>query len=187
MHGRSLVIHLGGSAPDHGGARHAGALLELADVVHDHLGMVHLGTLGLDVGTVDALDEVPVEDSLHGLDRRKGRLDLFEQGGFEHAGPGGGLVGVILENVPASHLDIGHFGQRNKVFNGGAAPLRPLAQTDRSQLREGADRLPQTKLEGFEPGDESRGYRAHAGYQNTQFALRGRNLDAILVGQIFLL
>src|ERR1035441_1856290 len=45
VHGGSLVIDLGGAAPDHGGACHAGALLELADVVHDHLGVLHpIGT-----------------------------------------------------------------------------------------------------------------------------------------------
>src|ERR1035441_1856292 len=72
VHGGSLVIDLGGAAPDHGGACHAGALLELADVVHDHLGVLHLGTRGLDVGAFDALDEVLVEDGLHGLNRRDG-------------------------------------------------------------------------------------------------------------------
>src|ERR1035441_7333675 len=183
--GGSLVIDLGGAAPDHGGACHAGALLELADVVHDHLGVLHLGTRGLDVGALDALDEVLVEDRLHGQDRRERRLYLLEQGGFQDAGLGGGFVGVILENVPAGHFDVGHFGQWNEVLNSGAAPLCPLPQADGSQLRQGADRLPQSKLEGFQPGDERRGHRAHARDQNTQFALSGRNLDAVFIGQIF--
>ena len=176
-----------GSAPDHGGPRHAGALLELADVVHDHLGVLHLGTRGLDVGALDALDEVLVEDGLHGLNGRERRFHLLEQGGFEDAGLGGGFPGVILENIPAGDFDVGHFGQWNKLFNGGAAPFCPLAETDGSQLREGADRLPQSKLEGFEPGYESGGYRAHARDQNTQLALRGRNLDIVFIGQICLL
>ena len=182
-----LVINLGGSAPDHGGARHAGALLELPDVVHDHLGMVHLGTLGLDVGPVDALHEVLVEDRLHRLDRRERRLHLLQQRGFQNARLHGRLVGVVLENVPAADLDVRHVGQRNEVLDRRAAALGPLPQADRSQLRERADRLPQSELERFQPGDESGGYRAHAGNQNTQLALGGRNLDAVFIGQIVLL
>ena len=187
VHGGSLVINLRGAAPNHGGARHAGALLELADVVHDHLGVLHLGTRGLDVGALDALDEVLVEDGFHGLNCRERCFYLLEQGGFEDPGLSGGFPRVILENVPAGHLDVGHFGQWNKVLDSGGAPLGPLAEADGSQLRQGAYGLPQSKLEGFEPGDESGGYRTHARDQNTQLALRGRNLDIVFIGQICLL
>ena len=47
--------------------------------------------------------------------------------------------------------------------------------------------FPKPELECFEPGDECRRHRAHAGYQNTQFALGGRNLDVVFIGQIVLL
>src|ERR1035441_1068808 len=69
----------------------------------------------------------------------------------------------------------------------GLCPSLRFPRRAGSQLCEGADGLPQSKLEGFEPGDESSGYRAHARDQNTQLALRGRNLDIVFVGQIFLL
>ena len=39
-------------------------------------------------------------------------------------------------------------------------------------------------LDGFQPGNERRRHRAHAGYQNPQFALGGRNLDVVWIGQI---
>ena len=63
------------------------------------------------------------------------------------------------------------------------AGLRPsvrFPQPDGAELGEGADRLPHPALDGFEPGDERRRHRAHAGYQNTQLALGGRNLDVVL-------
>ena len=43
--------------------------------------------------------------------------------------------------------------------------------------------FPKPALDGFQPGDERGRHRAHAGDQNAQFALGGRNLDVVLIGQ----
>ena len=51
---RGAIEHLGRAAPDHHAARDAGALLELPDVVHQHLGLVHLGAGFFHIGAVDA-------------------------------------------------------------------------------------------------------------------------------------
>ena len=74
-------------------------------------------------------------------------------------------------------------GQRNEILDRGAAPFGALSQPDGSQLGQRTDRLPESALDGFQPGDESRRHCAHAGNQNSQFALGGRNLDVVWIGQ----
>ena len=154
-------------------------LLELPDVVHHHLGVVHLGCRRLDVGSVDALDVLLVEDRLHRLDRRQRLLQLFQQRHFQHARLDRGFVGVVFENVPAADLQVVQAGQRHEILDRRAAAFGALSQPDGSQLGQRTDRFPESALDGFQPGDEGRRDRAHAGNQDPQFALGGRNLDVV--------
>ena len=67
------------------------------------------------------------------------------------------------------------------------AGLRPSVRFPRRTVPswvKRADRLRQSALDGFQPGDERGRYRAHAGNQNSQFAFGGRNLDVVLIGQM---
>jgi hypothetical protein len=183
VHGGSFVIDFGGTAPDHGQARRAGAFFEAPDVFHDAFGVVHFGAAGHDVGAMDLLDEVLVEDRLHRLDGRERLLKLFQQRHFQHTGFDRRLVGVVFEDVPAGDFEVLDLRQRHKVANRGAAPLGSLSQSDRAELSQGPDRLSQTAFDRFQTGDERRRYCAHAGHEHSQLALGGRNLDVVFLCQ----
>jgi hypothetical protein len=177
------MIDLGGSAPDHGHARDTRARLELADIVHHPLGVIHLGTAGHHVWPVETFDEFLIKHRLHRLDGRKRRFELFEERHLQHAGLHRRFVSVVFKNVPAADLDIFDLGQRHKVLDGGATPLRPFSQTDGAELGQRSDRFSDPSLDCFQPGNEGRGYRPHAGYEHAQLAVNGRNLDVFWIGQ----
>src|SRR5579862_7682332 len=99
MDSRSLMEDFRRSAPDHRQASSASILAEGADVLHQHLGLIHLGALGLHVGAGDALDELMIEYRLHGTDGRKGLAQLVEQGSLEDTGFLSGFETVVFEDV----------------------------------------------------------------------------------------
>ena len=94
-----LGVDLGGSAPDHDGARGAGGLPERGDVFDEGLGQVHLGRRLLDVRAVEILDPRALEDRRH----RANRLELGTDGGErllrEHSRLDRGFVGVRSEST----------------------------------------------------------------------------------------
>ena len=106
MHGRRFVKDFRRSAPDHHQARCAARFAEFTDVVHQHLGVLHLGALGFQVGSVDALDVFLIEDGGHGPDSFKRSADLLEQCFFEHASQLRGFVCILLENVPGANHQV---------------------------------------------------------------------------------
>ena len=66
------------------------------------------------------------------------------------------------------------------------AGLRPSVRFPRrigSQLGERPDRLGESSFDGFQPGDERGRHRTHAGNQDSQLSLGGRDLDVVLIGQ----
>src|ERR1017187_2305777 len=93
------------------------------------------------------------------------------------------FIRVIVENVPAAHLDVFQCGQGHKILDGRAAPLGAFPQPNGSQLGQRPDRLTERPLDCFEPRDERPRHRAHAGYEYTQLAFGGRNLDVVWIGQ----
>ena len=147
----------------------SGALLEVADVVHQHLGVIHLGAFRLQVGAVDALHVVAVEDRGHGLDLLERAAQAFDQRLVENAGMESGFVAVLFENVPAAELQIFDLGERNEVLDFRRVVVGALAEADRIQLRDGADRLRHAQFDGFNAGDKCRGDGAHARDQNAKF------------------
>ena len=151
MHGGGLVMHFGRAAPDHRQARGAGRLLEVPDVLHQHLGLVHLGALGLDVGAVDALDVLGVEDRLHRLDCGERLPQLIEQRPVQNAGIGGGFVAVVFENVPGAECQVVEPRQRHKILDHRAAAIGAFAEADGSQLGDRPDRLCQSRRTASTP------------------------------------
>ena len=171
MNGRGAMENFRGTAPDHGQPAGSGPFLELPDIVHQHLGMVHLGTLRLLIGAVDALHVLAVEDGRHGLDRRERLFAALEQRPFEHAGIHRRVVTVFLENIPAAEHQVFERGQGHEVFDLRRVVIGALAQADGVQLRDGSDRLRQSLLDGFHAGNEGCGDRAHAGNQDAEFSV----------------
>ena len=115
---------------------------------------------------MDALDEILVEDRLHGLDGRKRILERFEQRHVEHAGLDRRFVGVVLEDIPATDRDILHLGQRHKILDRRTAALGTLPQADGSELGERADGFAGAAFDGLQAGDKGCRHCAHAGDQN---------------------
>ena len=101
VHFAGLGVALGRAAPDHHQALRPGSLFEIADVFAKLLGEIHLVLALLDVGTVDQLHVVVVEDRFPGLNGLQERPDLFQQLLFQHACFFCGGIHVVLEDVPA--------------------------------------------------------------------------------------
>ena len=164
---------LGRAAPDHHQPVGAARLLEVADVLANLLGQLHLVLALLHVGAVELLDVVLVEDRLARLDRRQERLHLLQQRAIEHACLARCGVHVVFEDVPAGEDQVVELRQRNKVLDLGRAAVGALAQADGAHLRQRADGAGNPLANGFHAGDERGGHRAHAGDHDAQLAVRG--------------
>ena len=114
-----------------------------------------------------------------GVMAESGSFTCSSSEAFEHTSFDGGFVGVVFENIPATHLDVfnGRPGGQNP--DRGAAAFGALSQANGPELSQGTDGLPDAALDGFQPGDERGRHRTHAGYQYTQFALGRRDLDVV--------
>ena len=134
VHGAGLGVALGRAAPDHHQTLSSGGLFEIADILAKLLGEVHFVLAPLDVGTVDQLHVVVVENRFSRLDGFKERLDLVQQFLFEHAGFLGGGVHIVFENIPAGEDQIVKIGQRNKILDQGRAAVGALTQTNGGHL-----------------------------------------------------
>ncbi len=130
------VKNFSGPAPYHHQARRSRGFPELPDILHQHFRLVHFRTTGFDIWSVQPLHVVLVEHSLHRLNRFQRLANFFEQRRLQNIGIGSGLIGVIVENVPAPEYQVLNLGQWNKVLNARRPAVGTLAQPDRSQLRE---------------------------------------------------
>ena len=91
----------------------------------------------------------------------------------EHAGAGGGDVGVVGEHVPRAPHDVLERGERHEVLDQRAAVLGALAEPDRAHLREAADRQAHAALDELDAGDEGGGDRAEADREHAEAARGG--------------
>ncbi len=107
-----LQEDFGRAAPDHDHA--IDGLAEGTNVFNHQVGELALGLALLDVGSVQALDVILIEDCRHGLDGFEIRLELRENFRLQHGGVSGRLVDVVFKNIPAGKDDI--------------VPVRPAAQ-----------------------------------------------------------
>ena len=117
MDRRGLAVHLGGAAPHGNEAVAAVGLAELLDVDGELLGELPLVGALLDVVAVEVLDVRLLEHRLHGLDGPQFLAEVLEHVLVEHAGAGGGDVGVVLEHVPAAEHEVVELGERHVVVD----------------------------------------------------------------------
>ena len=147
--------------------------------VGDHLvGQIALVLALLDVRAVEALHVVLVEDRRQRLDGLQVGLQLRQRLLVQHLGVRGGLVDVVLEDVPAGKDQVVQVGQRHKVLDQRRFVVGALAQADGAHLRQRSDRLGQSAADGLDSGDHGGGDGAQADHHHAQFARCGRNLRA---------
>ena len=175
MDGALLQVHLGAPAPDenHPGDTPASSR-KPADVVAELLGEIALAGAGLHVRPVELLDVGLIEDGRPGLHRLELRAHLIEQPAPQHLGVAGGLVAVVLEDVPAAEDEVVERGERDEIPDQGRAPVGPLAETDRAHLRERPGRRGESLANRVNTGDEGRADGAETSEQNPE-APRGRS------------
>ena len=161
----------GRSTPDGNQAAGLAGFFEVADVLAELLGQVHLVLALLYVRPVDFLDVFVIEDGLHGSDGAEAAFDFVEQVALEDSGVAGGGVHVVFENIPAGEDQIVEAGKRDEVFNFGRAAVGALAETDGSHLGEGADGVGDSLAYGFDACHERGGNGAHAGDHHAELAL----------------
>ena len=115
VHLARLLVDLGGAAPDHHQPREVVLLLEAEDVRGHLLGEVPLVLALLDALSPQLLDVGGVEDGgpgPHGLQEGLQRLEVLV---VEHARLARGLVGVVLEDVPAPEDHVFQAGEGHEL------------------------------------------------------------------------
>jgi hypothetical protein len=137
------------------------------------------------VRAVEALHVVLVEDRRQRLDRFQEGLQLRQRLLVQHLGVRGGLVDVVLEDVPAGEDHVVEFGQRHKILDQRRFVVGALAQANRPHLRQRSDRLGQSAADGLHSGDHCGGDGAQADHHHTQFARGGRNRRCFLAALLF--
>jgi hypothetical protein len=115
MHLGRPMEDFGRTAPDHRQPGRPGVLLEPADVVHQHLGVIHLRAFRLEVRTIDALYIITVENRRHGLDLLQRTTQALDQWLIQYARMQCGFVAVLLEDIPAAEFQILQRRQRHEV------------------------------------------------------------------------
>ena len=172
MRGAGLDVDLGRPAPDHHEPVDEVLAPEALDVGSDGLEHRPLVHRALDVGTVQALHVRGVERGGHRAHRAQLGADRLEvTAGVEHAGSGGGHIGVVGEHVPRAEHEIVELRQRHEVADGRHAVLGTRPEPDRTQLRERADRLAHPPARELDAGDERARHRAEPDAQDAQLAL----------------
>ena len=178
VRGRLAHEDLGAAAPHHHEPIELVIRLELADVGDDLIGQVQLVGPFLDVGTVEPLHVLAVEDSRPRLDGLQFGPDLLEQVGVEHARRPGGLVAVVVEQIPPAKHDVVQPGKRQDIGDSRRTVVRALAQAQRAHLAQRSDRLGEAPADRQHAGDDGGADGAQADQQNPEFARRGRYLNS---------
>src|ERR1700722_7737160 len=133
-----LEEYFGGAAPDHHEAVGFALLFEVANVFAKPFGKFKFIFSFFDVGTGKILDVMLIERGLHRLDSLQEFLDLIEVFRFQNTGFGGGLIGVVGENIPAAEDDVVEFGEGDELVNFRRAALGAFAEANGAELRERA-------------------------------------------------
>src|SRR5580700_7781331 len=131
--------YFGGAAPDHDQAVGFAFLFEIANVFAKLFGEFKFIFSFFDVGTGKVFDVVLIESGLHGPDVLQEFLNLIEVFGFQDTGLGGGLIGVVGENIPAAENDVVEFGEWDELVNFRRAAFGAFAEANGAELRERAD------------------------------------------------
>src|SRR5579863_3502843 len=88
---------------------------------------------------------------------------------------------VVLKNIPAGEDQIVEPGQGYELFDLGRTRIGALAQANRSHLCERADGLGDSLADGFDAGHEGGCHCTHTRDHDTELALGGLNLVAVVL------
>src|SRR5262249_34920992 len=128
-----------------------------------------------DVGPIDLLDVVVIENSLEWLDRAETTFDLIQQVFFEHSGVRSRSVHVVFEDVPACEYKVVESSERYKILHFRRTAIGTLAQANRAHLRQRSDWRSNSLPHGLDTSDKRGRDRTHSGDHDTEFALGGLN------------
>src|SRR5579862_1994414 len=171
MNTAGLQEGFGGAAPYHHQTIRARLLLEFSDIFHHLLGKIHLGFSLLNVLALQVFHVSLLVNGRHGTDALKKFFDGIEVGLLQNAGLAGGLVTIVVEEVPAAEDQIIQLRQGHEVLDAGRARLRAFAQANGAHLGKRADGARQLAANGFNPGNKSGCHGPHAWNQNAQLPL----------------
>ncbi len=119
-----------------------------------------------------------LERGVHRTDVAQHLGDLLDVlAALEHAGAGGGDVGVVGEHVPRAPDDVVERGERHEVLDQRAALVGALAEADRAHLRQAADRLAHAPLDQLHAGDEGGGDGPEADGEHAEAAGSGSDVE----------
>src|SRR5437867_1301055 len=127
-------------APQHDHATGTGSITESFDVVHELSRELELGVPGLDVWPRQPAHVALIEDRWPGLES----LEFSAHGGkawrLDDARMQRSFVRALGENVPAPEHDIVEAGKRHEILDQGRVVVRALAESNRTDLSQRADR-----------------------------------------------
>ena len=86
--------------------RNTRSLAEVSDVFLDLQRQLVLVLALFDVGPINQLHEIVIERGLHGLNGGQEGLHFFQVLGIQDSRIRRGLVGVVLENIPAAKSEV---------------------------------------------------------------------------------
>ena len=158
-----LEENFGGAAPAGDQARDLRGLFEIRDVFLDLQGQLVFVFGFFNVRAVKSLDVVGIEGGLHRLDRREEGFHFREVFGAQYARVRGGLIGVVLEDVPAAEFEVFQFGERDKFLDLRRVAVGAFAETDGTELCQRSDRMRFTFADQLHAGHEGGANGAHPG------------------------
>ena len=126
----------------------------------------------LEVGTHQPFDILLIENSWPRMDRLQLRTQRVKQSPFNHTSGLGRLVAVLVENVPPAEHKVVKRGQWYEVLDQWRATVCTFAESDRSDLGEGAGGRGQALPDRVNACDKRRAHSTKADEQDAQASLR---------------
>ena len=121
---------------------------------------------------IETLDVFVVKDGPPWDDGFELATHHVDAAALDDTGAQGRLVGVVREDVPRAEDEVGQGSQCDEVTNAGGALLGPLAEPDRTELRQRTDRLADALLDELDAGDEGATDRPQSDQEHAELALR---------------
>jgi len=129
--------------------------LELADVFHQHLRLVHLRSAILHVRSGNALDVFRIEHCLHGLDGMQWLFQFFQKRRLQHLGVDRRFIRSVFKDVPTAENQIVQSREGDEILDHGGEVVGALSEADGGKLCERANRSGHASFDSFDTGDES--------------------------------
>src|SRR5262249_25642296 len=143
-------------------------LAEFLDVVHHLLGELHLGPAALHVWSVKSFDVVLTENGFPRPDLFDFGANLIEERCFEDAGFDGACIAIVFVNVPATEAKVIQARERHEILDSRDSLLGAFSETDRTELRQRANRLGNLFFDGFDTRNKRGADSAKPGNKNAE-------------------